>query len=46
VRKILRSGETEFVYERSVKPQPKIGPGKDELDPLLATSTARASRSG
>ena len=25
VRKILRSGETEFVYERTVQPQPKLG---------------------
>lgn len=25
VRKILRSGETAFVYERSVQPQPKTG---------------------
>ena len=30
VRKILRSGETAFAYERSVQPQPKIGPWKDE----------------
>src|SRR5690606_12034710 len=44
VRKILRSGETEFVYERSVQPQPKIGPWKDELDRLLAVNAARSSR--
>src|SRR6187401_2782683 len=44
VRKILRSGETAFVYERSVQPQPKIGPWKDELDGLLAVNAGRASR--
>ncbi len=44
VRKILRSGETAFVYERSVQPQPKIGPWKDELDRLLAVNAGRASR--
>ena len=44
VRKILRSGETEFVYERSVQPQPKIGPWRAELDRLLAVNAGRASR--
>ena len=44
VRKILRSGETAFVYERSVQPQPKIGPWKDKLDRLLAVNAGRASR--
>ena len=28
VRKILRSGETSFRYEREVQPLPKIGRGK------------------
>jgi hypothetical protein len=27
VRKVIRSGGTEFTYERSVQPQPKIGLG-------------------
>ena len=26
VRKVLRSGETAFTYERSVQPLPKLGP--------------------
>ncbi len=26
VRKVLRSGETAFAYERSVQPLPKLGP--------------------
>ena len=44
VRKVLRSGATEFVYERKVQPQPKIGPWREELDRLLAVNAARASR--
>jgi transposase-like protein len=44
VRKILRSGETEFVYERTVQPQPKLGSWRVELDRLLAVNTARSSR--
>ena len=44
MRRVLRSGATEFVYERKVQPQPKIGPWRDELDRLLATNAARASR--
>ncbi|SPZ47410.1 IstA-like integrase of IS21 family [Agrobacterium tumefaciens] len=27
VRKVLRSDETEFKYERTRQPQPKLGPG-------------------
>ena len=44
VRKILRSGATAFEYERSVQPQPKIGPWRGELDRLLAVNAGRASR--
>ena len=44
VRKVLRSGGTEFVYERTVQPQPKIGPWRDDLDRLLAVNAARSSR--
>ena len=44
VRRVVRSGATEFVYERKVQPQPKIGPWREELDRLLATNAARASR--
>jgi len=35
VRRVVRSGATEFVYERKVQPQPKIGPWREELDRLL-----------
>jgi transposase len=44
VRRVVRSGATEFVYERKVQPQPKIGPWRAELDRLLAVNTARSSR--
>jgi len=44
VRRILRSGATAFEYERSVQPQPKIGPWRGELDRLLAVNAARSSR--
>jgi hypothetical protein len=44
VRKVVRSGETSFEYERSGQPQPKIGPWRAELDRLLGVNAARASR--
>ena len=43
VRKVVRSGATEFVYERRTQPRPKIGPWESELDGML---DANASRSG
>jgi transposase len=36
VRKVLRSGETSFAYQREVQPRPKIGRWKSELDGVLA----------
>ena len=44
VRKVLRSEETAFTYERSVQPQPKLGPFTDELDRLLGANAARSGR--
>ena len=44
VRKVLRSGATEFRYERAEQPQPKLGGWRDELDRLLAENAGRASR--
>ncbi|MDI6028430.1 IS21 family transposase, partial [Corticibacterium sp. UT-5YL-CI-8] len=35
VRKVLRSDETEFKYERTRQPQPKLGPWRDQLDGML-----------
>ena len=43
VRKVIRSGETAFAYERRVQPQPKLGPWREELERLLAANAARAS---
>jgi transposase len=44
VRKVLRSGATEFRYERTVQPLPKLGRWRDELDRLLTANDARAAR--
>jgi len=44
VRKVIRSDETAFSYERGSQPQPKIGPWREELDGLLAANAARSSR--
>jgi transposase len=38
VRKVLRSDETSFSYERQVRPRPKLGRWKDQLDRLLAAN--------
>ncbi|MEM9592563.1 MAG: IS21 family transposase, partial [Pseudomonadota bacterium] len=44
VRKVLRSEETAFTYERRVQPQPKLGAFTDELDRLLGANAARSAR--
>lgn len=44
VRKVIRSEDTEFAYERRSQPQPKIGPWREELDRVLAANAARSSR--
>jgi transposase len=44
VRKILRSGETQFTYEREIQPLPKIGPWKDRLDRLLSANADKSPR--
>ena len=41
VRKVLRSGETEFSYEREVQPLPKLGRFQAELDQLLTENEAK-----
>ena len=41
VRKVLRSGETSFEYERVVQPRPKLGRWTAELDGLLAGNASR-----
>ncbi|RDE09579.1 IS21 family transposase [Pelagibacterium lacus] len=44
VRKIIRSGETRFSYERETQPLPAIGPWQAELDRLLLTNEGKVSR--
>src|SRR3974377_297264 len=44
VRKVLRSGETSFEYERDVQPRPTLGRWTEELDALLAGNAAKPAR--
>ncbi len=44
VRKVVRSGETSFTYERAVQPRPKLGPWTAALDELLETNAAKPAR--
>src|SRR5215475_10310913 len=44
VRKVLRSGETAFEYERNVQPRPKLGRWTAELDDLLSGNAAKPAR--
>jgi len=43
-RKVIRSGATELTYERSVQPQPKIGPWRAELDRMLSENARKPKR--
>ncbi|WIY51464.1 IS21 family transposase [Devosia sp. YIM 151766] len=44
VRKIIRSGETSFSYEREKQPLPRIGPWQGDLDKLLLANEGKAAR--
>ena len=44
VRKVLRSGETSFEYEREVQPRPKLGRWTEVLDELLTGNASKAAR--
>ena len=44
VRKVIRSGATEFRYEREDQPLPKIGRWRDTLDQLLSENEAKSAR--
>ena len=44
VRKVLRSGETSFEYEREVQPRPRLGRWTAELNDLLAGNAAKPAR--
>ena len=46
VRKVLRSGETSFVYDRSVQPLPKLGPGRTISTGCCWRTSARRGASG
>ena len=44
VRRILRSNETSFSYEREHQPMPKVGPWQVQLDALLDGNDAKPRR--
>ena len=44
VRKVIRSGATEFRYEREAQPLPKIGRWRDTLDQLLSENETKSAR--
>jgi transposase len=44
VRKVIRSNATEFHYERSRQPQPRIGPWRERLEALLEENESKATR--
>jgi hypothetical protein len=44
VRKVLRSGASEFTYQREIQPLPKLGRWKAELDRLPAANEAKPAR--
>src|SRR5437879_10591952 len=44
VRKVLRSGETSFEYEREVQPRPKLGRWTEVLDALLTSNASKPAR--
>ena len=44
VRKILRSDETDFRYERERQPMPRVGPWQEQLETMLASNEGKPSR--
>ena len=44
VRKVLRSGETAFDYQREVQPRPKLGRWTQDLERLLTTNAEKPPR--
>jgi predicted transcriptional regulator len=46
VRKVLRSEETSFSFERQMQPRPKLGRWKEELDGLGDERRSAGARSG
>ena len=44
VRKIVRSSETDFTYERTNQPLPRIGPWQSQLEQFQVSNAGKASR--
>jgi hypothetical protein len=44
VRKVIRSNATEFHYERSTQPLPRIGPWRERLESLLEENEGKSAR--
>ena len=44
VRKVLRSGQTSFVYEREEQPRPRLGSFVKRLETMLEANAAAAKR--
>ncbi len=44
VRKVLRSGETSFGYEREEQPRPKLGAFVQRLEAMLESNAASSKR--
>ena len=44
VRKVLRSGETAFDYQREAQPRPKLGRWTEDLERLLAANAEKPAR--
>ncbi|TYB81185.1 IS21 family transposase [Maritimibacter fusiformis] len=44
VRKVIRSGATEFTYDRTTQPRPRIDPWRSELDDMLAENSRHPKR--
>ncbi len=44
IRKVLRSGATEFVYKRRTQPRPKIGPWQSKLERMFSENASFPKR--
>jgi transposase len=44
VRRVLRSGQTSFAYDREVQPRPKLGRWTAQLEELLAGNESKPGR--
>ena len=44
VRKVIRTGATEFRYERSRQPMPRLGPWRERLEASLEANAQKAAR--